>query len=310
MMNRPSLTKFAWLSIAAAVVTILLKLAAYWATDSVGLLSDAMEGGINLVAAGVALIALKIVEQPPDEAHTYGHDKAEYFSSGIEGTLIGVASLGIIYTAVQRLLAPQPLEQVGLGLTLAVGASAINLIVGQIQIRTGKKYDSITLEADGHHLMADVWTSIGVVVGVSLAVLTGLIWLDAVVALLVGAKIGWDGLRIFIRSTQGLMDSAISPEERDRVEAVLRRYESVGLQWHALRTRQSGARRFISLHLLVPGAWTVQQAHDFSEHIEAEIRQRINHVTVTTHLEPVDDPVSMNDAALDRASAGEISAVL
>jgi cation diffusion facilitator family transporter len=301
-MNRPSLTKYAWLSIGTAFVTILLKFAAYLATGSVGLLSDALEGLINLVAAGVALIALKIVERPPDDDHSYGHDKAEYFSSGIEGTLIIVAALTILYTGVQRFLSPQPLEEVGLGLALAVAASGLNLIVGQIQIKTGKKYDSITLEADGHHLMADVWTSVGVVVGVSLAALTGIIRLDSVVAMIMGAKIGWDGLRIFIRSGRGLMDSAISMEERKVIEAVLKQYEPSGIQWHALRTRQSASRRFISVHLLVPNTWTIKQAHDLSEQLEADIRRQITHATVTTHLEPIDDPVSMSDVTLDRPS--------
>lgn len=299
-MMRPSLQKFAWLSIVAAIFTILLKLAAYAITGSVGLLSDALEGGVNLVAAAVALATLKVVERPPDDEHAYGHDKAEYFSSGIEAGLIMIASLSIAYTSVSRLFNPHPLEQPGLGLALALLASVINLVVGQIQIRAGKKYHSITLEADGHHLMTDVWTSVGVVVGVSAAVFTGLNWLDPVVALLVGLKIGWDGFRILRRSAMGLMDSAIEPSEQQHVEQILQKYGSQGVMWHALRTRQAGARRFISVHLLVPAAWTVQQAHDLSEHFEADIRQSIERSTVFTHIEPLDDPVSMSDAVLDR----------
>jgi cation diffusion facilitator family transporter len=299
-MIRPSLTKFAWMSVGAAVVTIFMKLAAYWITGSVGLLSDALEGGVNLIAATVALVTLKIVERPPDDMHAYGHDKAEYFSSGIEGTLIVVAAGSIIYTSVQRLLAPQPLEQPGLGLTLAVLASVINLVIGQILIRTGKKHDSITLEADGHHLMSDVWTSVGVVIGVTAAVLTGLTWLDPVIALLVGLKIGWEGIRIFRRSTMGLMDSAIAPREQDQIETILNRYHQEGIQWHAMRTRQAGARRFISVHILVPGVWTVQQAHNLSERLEAEIRAVAPYISIFTHIEPKDDPAALNDLALDR----------
>ncbi len=300
MTMRPSLQKFAWLSIAAAIITILLKLTAYAVTGSVGLLSDALEGGVNLVAAVVALATLKVVERPPDDEHAYGHDKAEYFSSGIEAGLIMIASLSIAYTSLSRLLDPHPLEQPGLGLALALLASLINLVVGQVQIRVGKKYQSITLEADGHHLMTDVWTSVGVVVGVSAAVFTGLNWLDPIVALLVGLKIGWDGFRILRRSAMGLMDSAIEPAEQQQVELILQKYETQGILWHALRTRQSGARRFISVHLLLPAAWTVQQAHDLSEHFEADIRQAVERASVFTHIEPLDDPASMRDVVLDR----------
>jgi cation diffusion facilitator family transporter len=304
-MTRPSLTKFAWLSIGAAIVTIFMKLAAYWVTGSVGLLSDALEGGVNLIAATVALITLKIVEQPPDDMHAYGHDKAEYFSSGIEGTLIIVAAASIAYTSIQRLLSPQPLEQPGLGLTLAMLASVINLVVGQILIRTGKKHDSITLEADGQHLMSDVWTSVGVVIGVTAAVLTGLTWLDPIIALVVGLKIGWEGIRIFRRSTMGLMDSAIAPQERDQIETILNRYQLEGIQWHAMRTRQAGARRFISVHILMPGTWTVQRAHNLSERLEAEIREVVPYVSIFTHIEPDDDPAALNDLALDRDASTE-----
>jgi len=301
-MTRPSLTKYAWLSIGAAVLTIFMKLAAYSVTGSVGLLSDALEGIVNLIAATVALVTLKIVERPPDDMHAYGHDKAEYFSSGIEGTLIIVAAASIIYTSVQRLLSPQPLEQPGLGLTLAVLASVINLVVGQILIRTGKKHDSITLEADGHHLMSDVWTSVGVVIGVTATVLTGLTWLDPVIALVVGLKIGWEGVRIFRRSTMGLMDSAIAPQERDQIRTILNQHQQQGIRWHAMRTRQAGARRFISVHILVPGTWTVQQAHDLSERLEAEIRAVAPYVSIFTHIEPNDDPAALNDLALDRST--------
>jgi len=297
---RPSLIKYAWLSIGAAIITIGIKFAAYLATGSVGLFSDALEGIVNLVAAFVVLITLKIVEQPPDELHEYGHDKAEYFSSGIEGTLIVIAALSILFTSFNRLLNPQPLEQVGLGLMLALVASGINLFVGQLLIRTGKKHDSITLEADGKHLMSDVWTSVGVVVGIAIAVFTGQEWIDPVIAILVGLKIGWEGISIFRRSTHGLMDSAIDPKERTRIEDVLNAYCQDGIEWHALRTRQSGSRRFISVHILVPGDWTVQQGHDLLENIETDIRSQINHCSVFTHVEPLEDPRAFKDQNLLR----------
>lgn len=297
---RPSLTKYALLSVGVALLTILLKMSAYLVTGSVGFLSDALEGFVNLVAATVALVTLRVVEQPPDEMHEYGHDKAEYFSSGIEGTLITIASISILYTSIRRLLDPQPLEQAILGLVLVSVAALLNLAVGQILIRTGKKYDSITLEADGKHLMSDVWTSLGVVIGVSLAVLTGLNWLDPVVGIIVGVKIGWEGIQIFRRSMGGLMDTTIDPEERDSVEKILDRQMEEDVAWHALRTRQSGSRRFVSVHLLVPGNWTVQRAHDMAEGVEQKIRQMIRYSSVFTHVEPVEDPRSHQDLSLDR----------
>lgn len=292
---RPSLTRFAWLSIAAALLTISIKFTSYWATGSVGLLSDALEGLINLSAALVVLVTLRIVDQPPDECHPYGHDKAEYFSSGIESILIIVASVAILATGVQRLLTPQPLERISLGLILALIAASVNLIVGRLLIRTGKQHDSITLEADGQHLMSDVWTSVAVVLGVAAAGLTGLAWLDPVIAILVGLKIGWEGIQIFRRTSQGLMDSAIAAAESQLVKNVLNHYCRQDLEWHALRTRQSGSRRFVSVHILVPGTWTIQEGHDLAESIETEIRRQITRCTVFTHIEPVEDPRAFAD---------------
>lgn len=294
-----SLTRFAWLSIAAAIGTIGLKYGAYVMTGSVGLLSDALEGFVNLAAATVALITLRIVEQPADETHEYGHDKAEYFSSGSEGSLILVAAAGILITSTARLLNPAPIEQPGLGLAVASFAAGINLLVGQVLLRAGARYDSITLEADGQHLMSDVWTSVGVVVGVGAAVLTGWTRLDPLVAIVVGLKIGYEGLRIFQRSVRGLMDSPIAAGEREAVEAILDGYRPEGVRWHALRTRQAGGRRFISVHLLVPGAWSVQQAHDLSEALEAGVAQAIPRCTLFTHVEPEDDPRALADERLD-----------
>jgi cation diffusion facilitator family transporter len=296
---RPSLTKYAWLSIGAATLTIGIKLIAYLATDSVGLLSDALEGIVNLAAALVVLVTLKIVEKPPDESHHYGHDKAEYFSSGIEGTLIMIAALAIILTATQRLLNPQPIEQIGLGLILALIASGINLLVGRILIHAGKEQESITLEADGKHLMSDVWTSVGVVIGVAAAGLTGLQWLDPFIAIIVGLKIGWEGFRIILQTSRGLMDSAIELEERRIVERVLNDYCQESLEWHALRTRQSGSRRFISVHILVPGSWSNQESHDLAAQIESDIRNQVKNCSVFIHVEPLEDPRAFDDQKLD-----------
>ena len=295
-----SLTRYAWLSVGAAVLTILLKAVAFGLTGSVGLLSDALEGFINLTAASVALVTLKYVERPPDETHEYGHDKAEYFSSGIEGTLILVASAGILFTGARRFMDPQPIEQAGIGLTIAIVAALINLVVGQVVLRAGKRYDSITLEADGQHLMSDVWTSAAVVAGVAAAVITGIDRLDPLIAMIIGLKIGWEGIKIFRRSVGGLMDTSIAPEERETVEAILEAHTGNGIRWHALRTRRSGGRRFISVHILVPGSWSVQQAHDLSETLEAEVAQAVNRATLFTHVEPQDDPRAENDLALDR----------
>ena len=295
-----SLTRYAWLSVGAAIVTILLKSAAFGLTGSVGLLSDAMEGFINLAAATVALVTLRIVERPPDETHQYGHDKAEYFSSGIEGTLILIASAGILFTSVRRFMDPQPIEQAGIGLTVAIIASLINLVVGQVVLRAGKRYDSITLEADGQHLMTDVWTSVAVVVGVAAAVVTGIDRLDPLVAMLIGLKIAWEGVKIFRRSVSGLMDTPIAASERRQVETILNEVAGEGVRWHALRTRQSGGRRFISVHVLVPGDWSVQRGHDLAEKLETEVAQGINRATLFTHIEPQDDPRAENDQRLDR----------
>jgi cation diffusion facilitator family transporter len=295
---RPALARFALLSLFAATVIICLKGAAYWLTGSVGLLSDALESLVNLAAASVALIVLVVVARPPDEDHQYGHDKAEYFSSGVEGSLILVAALGIAVTAIERLLHPRPLEQLGVGLALTFFASLINFAVARTLLTASRQYDSITLEADAHHLMTDVWTSAGVVLGVGAVAITGWGWLDATVALAVAAKIVWTGFGLVKRSVQGLMDTALPPYEQAIIRAVLDQYREKGIEYHALRTRRSGARRFVSLHLLVPGAWSVQQGHDLSEEIEAEVRQHLPNTTITTHLEPLEDPRAYTDETL------------
>ena len=300
MITSPSLTRFAWLSIAAALATISLKLGAYFLTGSVGLLSDALESLVNLVAAVIALVVLTISARPPDEEHAYGHSKAEFFSSGAEGGLILVAAVGIIMAAVPRLINPQPLEQVGLGLGISVLASLINLGTAQILFRAGKRNHSITLEADAHHLMTDVWTSIGVLVGIGAVWLTGWERLDGVIALLVAANIIWSGVSLVKRSLLGLLDTALPDEELATIHQILEPYRQRSIQFHALRTRSAAARRFVSLHVLVPGTWTVQQGHNLLEQIEADIRSRLEPVTVFTHLEPQEDSVSWQDTTLDR----------
>ncbi|MDX2138765.1 MAG: cation diffusion facilitator family transporter [Chloroflexota bacterium] len=299
-MDRSSLTRFAWLSIGAAVLTIALKTTAYLLTGSVGLLSDALESGINLIAAVVALGALTIAARPPDDEHNFGHDKAEYFSSGVEGALILFAAVGIAYTSLQRLFNPQPLEQVGIGLFVSVAASLINFGTARILLRAGKLHHSITLEADSHHLMTDVWTSVGVIVGVGAVVVTGWLWLDPVIALLVAANITWSGVQIMRRSATGLMDSVLPAEDLHRLQSILDTYRGNGIEWHALRTRQSASRYFVSVHVLVPGEWTVKSGHDLLERLERDIRHALPQITLVTHLEPLNDPAALEDVALDR----------
>jgi cation diffusion facilitator family transporter len=295
-----SLKRYAWLSIAAALATIMLKGWAWWVTGSVGLLSDALESFVNLAGAMMALAMLSLASLPADDNHAHGHGKAEYFSSAFEGFLILIAAAGISYAAIERFLNPQPLEAVGIGLAVSAIASVINLATSRILMNVGRKHKSITLEADAHHLLTDVWTSAGVIAGVGLVWLTGWLWLDPVIALLVALNIVWTGWQLLQRSAAGLMDVSIPDDELLAIEAILDGYRHKGLQFHALRTRQAGTRAFITLHVLVPGAWTVQKGHDWLEHIEADIRQAIANAHITTHLEPIEDPVSLADQGLDR----------
>ena len=299
-MLHASLKRYAWLSIAAALATILLKGWAWWITGSVGLLSDALESFVNLAGAMMALAMLTLAAKPADDNHAHGHGKAEYFSSAFEGFLILIAAVAISYAAIERLLNPQPLEAVGIALAISVVASIINLATSRTLMNVGKKYKSITLEADAHHLMTDVWTSVGVIVGVGLVWLTGWLWLDPVIALLVALNILWTGWQLLQRSAAGLMDVSIPEVELQAIEAILDGYRKHGLKFHALRTRQAGTRAFITVHVLVPGAWTIQHGHDWSERIEADIRLAVTHAHITTHLEPMEDPVSLADQELDR----------
>ena len=300
-MNQTSLKKFAYLSIAAAVMTIGLKFGAYLLTGSMGLFSDALESCVNLIAAVIALIMITISERPADKEHEYGHSKAEYFSSAIEGSLILVAAFSIIWSAVPRIINPQPLENVGIGLLISTGASAINLAVSLILIKNGKKRHSLLLEADGKHLMTDVWTSVGVIAGIGLVKLTGLIILDPIIAVIVALNIVWTGAQLLRRSGNGLLDSVISTDEQKLITDFLETQKSKGIEYHSLMTRQAGQRIFISLHLLVPGAWTVQRGHDESDYIEEYIENLFEGpVTCSTHIEPVEDPASLNDIGIDR----------
>ena len=301
MQNRASLTKFAWLSIGAALATITLKTGAYFLTDSVGLLSDAIESFVNLAGAVMALIMLTIAARPADEDHVYGHSKAEYFASVTEGILILAAALGILITAIQRLFDPRPLEQLGIGLTVSIAASVINFVVARVLLNAGRDRRSITLEADAHHLMTDVWTSLGVIGGVGIAGFTGWSILDPIVAILVALNIIWTGFQLVRRSVSGLMDEALPESDQQKIQNVMAAYNEKGVDFHALRTRQAAARRFISVHMLVPGKWTVHDAHHVAEDFEADIRSALGGViTVFTHLEPVEDHLSMEDIHLDR----------
>ena len=289
------LKRYAWLSIAAAIATILLKGVAWWLTGSVGLLSDALESFVNLAGALMALAILSRAAAPADDRHAYGHGKAEYFSSAFEGFLILLAAVSIAYTAIERFLHPQAIEAVGIGLLVSVVASFINLFAARELLKAGRAHNSITLEADARHLMTDVWTSVGVIIGVGLVWVSGWLWLDPLIALIVAANIVWTGWQLLQRSASGLMDEAIPKEQIEAIKAVLENYRGQGLDFHALRTRQAGRQAFISMHVLVPGDWTVQRGHDRLEQIEADIRAAIPFSQLTTHLEPIEDPLSHSD---------------
>jgi cation diffusion facilitator family transporter len=294
------LTRFMLLSIAAAVATIALKASAWLLTGSVGFLSDAAESVVNLVAATIALLAVRVAGRPPDHDHAYGHEKAEYFSAGAEGTLILIAAASIAAAAIMRLLDPAPLHAVGAGVAVSAAAGVLNLVVALLLIRVGREQRSITLEADGRHLMTDVWTSVGVIVGVVGVTVTGWERLDPIVALLVALNIVRIGVQLLRRSAGGLMDPALGPAELAEIQAVLDSYRNEGVGFHALRTRQSGRRAFVSFHLLVPGAWSVRRGHELAERIEHDVRERLPYANVFTHVEPAEDPASFEDMRLDR----------
>jgi cation diffusion facilitator family transporter len=302
MTNNHSAQSYALLSIIAAVLTISLKLIAYRLTGSVGLFSDAAESLVNLVAALVALWALRLAARPPDDTHAFGHSKAEYFASGLEGALILLAAGSIGLTAWDRLQHPQPLERLVLGTTVSLIAAGINGGVAWILLRAGRRLRSITLQANAHHLFTDVWTTIGVVVGISLVNWTGWLLLDPLIALIVAANIVWTGIHLLHETGNALLDTALSPDDQAVIEKVLSSYKQQGIAFHALRTRRAGLRRFVSLHVLVPGSWSVQHGHDLCEEIELAINRALHETNVTTHLEPLEDPSAWHDELLDRVT--------
>lgn len=295
-----SLTPFAWLSIAAALATMALKGLAAWITGSVGLLSDALESFVNLGAALLALWMLRVAAEPPDEKHPFGYSKAEYFSAVVEGALIVVAATAIVGTAVPRLIAPRPIEEFGLGMAISLGATAINLGVALALLRAGRRHDSVALEADAHHLLTDVWTSLGIVAGVGAIALTGWLVLDPLIAIAVAAYIVWTGVGVMRRSLLGLMDRALPEAELGAIRAILEPYKARGLDYHALRTRRAGRRRLVELHLLVPGEMSVHDGHALAEEIEERIRAALPGTAVLTHLEPIEAAASYEDQELFR----------
>jgi cation diffusion facilitator family transporter len=297
-MQNKSARFYGFLSIAAAILTIALKLGAYLLTNSISFLSDAMESVVNLVAAIFAVWALTYAAKPPDEEHVFGHSKAEYFSSGFEGALILFAAISIAIAAIPRLIHPQPLEQIGLGLVLSIIASAVNGGVALILLKAGKRLHSITLRADAHHLLTDVWTSAGVILGLLLVSVTGWLILDPLIAILVAINIVWTGTKLIKESTSALLDASIPLAERQMINEILSAYDRQQVQFHAIRTRMAGMMRFVSFHVLVPGAWTVQQGHDLCEEIESKISKSLTNINVFTHLEPLEDPKSWTDQEL------------
>lgn len=299
MLNQ-GLERFVYLSIAAAGLTIFLKTFAYVSTGSLGLLSDALESLVNLVAAIIVLFVLRLSQKPPDDTHSYGHTKAEYFSSIIEGVLILIAAISIGVAAVDRFFTPQPLEHLSLGIFVSLIASSLNFVIGYQLLKAGKKYNSIALEADAKHLFTDVWTSIGVMVGIGVVGATGLYILDPIIALIVAVNIVYTGIKIIKQSALGFMDTAILAKDREIVINILNRYAKLGVKYHAFRSRQSGMRKFVSVHLLFPGRWSIKKGHDFSERIEREIRKEILNITISTHLEPIEDPKSQKDISIFR----------
>lgn len=295
-----SLASYAWLSIAAALVTMALKGLAAWVTGSVGLLSDALESFVNLGAALLALWMLRVAVVPPDDKHPFGYGKAEYFSAVVEGALIVVAALAIVATALPRLLDPRPIEAFGVGMVVSLVATAINLGVALVLLRASKRHHSVALEADAHHLLTDVWTSIGIVAGIGAIAFTGWLVLDPIIAIAVAVYIVWTGVGVIRRSILGLLDRSLPEGELQDIRAILEPYKARGLDYHALRTRRAGRLRLVELHLLVPGAMSVREGHRLADEIEAKIRAALPGTAVLTHLEPIEDAASYDDQQLFR----------
>ncbi|MBP7949311.1 MAG: cation transporter [Verrucomicrobiales bacterium] len=299
------LSRYAWLSIAAAVATFVLKLAAWRITGSVGMLSDALESIVNLAAAMVTLASLHVAAQPADDEHAYGHTKVEYFAGGIEGVLVIVAAVGIGWSAVDRFLHPQNMEALAAGIGVSCAAALINIVVARILASAGKRHHSVALQADARHLMTDVWTTISVLAALLLVGLTGWDRIDPVLGVLLAMHIVATGVKLIREAMLGLMDTGLPPDDIARIRAVLDHYAAEGIRYHALRTRQAARRRFMSVHVLVPGEWTVNRAHALVEDLEAGIRRAVPRLTIMTHLEPLEDPASWEDVELDRVQKPE-----
>jgi len=297
-MVQPQLRYPVLLAILAALVTLALKWAAYYFTGSVGLFSEAAESFVNLLAALTALFSLWYAARPVDPSHTYGHEKIEYFSSGLEGTFILVAAGGIAWYGIRRLLAPVLPESLGSGTVISLVASAINFGVAWVLLRVGRSQNSIVLEAGGRHLMSDVLTSVGVVVGLGLVALTGWPWVDAICGLVVAANILWTGIDLLRRSFNGLMDHALPVQEQNAVRAAVEPLLQPGMDYHALRTRQAGSRRFADFHLLVPGSTSVRRAHELTKRIEEAVRFALPGIEITVHIEPIEDRAAWEDSEL------------
>jgi cation diffusion facilitator family transporter len=293
--QKKSLAPIMWFSIIASILTIIIKSAAYFTTGSVGFMSDAMESFINLIAGIVAFISLTIAARPADKKHPFGHDKAEYFSSLTEGVLITLAAVGIAYTAINRIYNPQPLEELNIGMALSIFATLINLATARLLLYFARKHNSITIEADAHHLMTDVWTTVGIVGGIILVKFTNWQILDPIMAIVVAISILYTGAKLIIRSTDGLMDQKLSEIDLKIIMEILENHKSTGLDYHALYTRQASSKRFINFHLLFPGDFTIHQAHEVTKIIENEILEKIPNSNIFIHLEPLNDPDAYDD---------------
>lgn len=279
---------YIWLSIMAAIATIVLKLLAWWFSGSVGLLSDALESFVNLAGAAFALAMISVARVPPDDEHPFGHSKAEYFSSGFEGLMICAAAAGIFITAIPRLLHPQALESLGIGLWFSAASTLLNFIVAKVLMGAAKRLRSIALEGDSRHLMTDVWTSIGVIIALGAVKLTGWLILDALIAIAVAMHILFEGWHLIRDAVQGLMDQALPQADVERIETLLKEYAPRGIRYAGLMTRQAGSQRFVHVNILVPGDWRVDAAHVVLDEIELRINATLGGAHTTTHLEPVE----------------------
>ena len=293
--EKASPAKYIWLSVAASITTILLKGSAYFITDSVGLLSDAMESFVNLAAAIMALALITIAMAPPDKKHPFGHNKAEYFSSAIEGILILLAAVVIGYTSIERIINPRALQEVWTGVLISVIASLINLFVALAILKAGKRYNSITLEADARHLLTDVWTTGGVLSGILIVKFTGWLILDPVIAVIVALNIVFTGIKLIKRSVGGLMDEALPEDLVNTVKNILDKYTDDEITYHSLYTRKAASKNFISLHLLLPCCWHISRGHELTKKIENDILAVFPDSDVFIHIEPLNDLDAFDD---------------